>query len=152
MFDRRRVWFGIALFIAGIGLAQDKSGASAVEAWTRFRGPNGSGISLATNIPATSTPAMDRNHVFFYWTTPDEITLLALDHDGKETWRRNLGPFTSQHGSGTSPIVIGDLILVNNDQEGKSSLIGLDSTTGSTRWQIERPTNQSGRYKILNIV
>ncbi|HOW63815.1 MAG TPA: PQQ-binding-like beta-propeller repeat protein [Candidatus Paceibacterota bacterium] len=212
MFDCRSVGFGIAFFIAGTGLAQDKPNASPVEEWTRFRGPNGSGISLATNIPATwspndfawktalpgrghsspviwgnrifvtsgdevtgkrwilclhasdgtirwqreypsrtfpknrdnsyatSTPAVDRNHVFFYWTTPDEITLLALDHDGKDTWRRNLGPFTSQHGSGTSPIVFGDLVLVNNLQEGKSSLLGLDSTTGITRWQIERRT------------
>ncbi len=92
------------------------------------------------NSFASSTPAVDREHLYVYWTTPEEVTLLALDHQGKEAWRRNLGPFKSQHGSGTSPIVFNDLIIVSNDQKGPSFLIALDARTGATRWQIERRT------------
>ncbi|HEY5315983.1 MAG TPA: PQQ-binding-like beta-propeller repeat protein, partial [Pirellulales bacterium] len=140
--------------------------------WTRFRGPNGTGISLAKSVPtrwtesdynwsvalpgighsspvawgdkifvtsanedtaermvlcldaadghvlwkhnyssavhpkhlrnsfASSTPAVDQNHVYVSWTAPEEYTLMALDHDGRDAWRINLGPFVSQHSGG----------------------------------------------------
>lgn len=93
------------------------------------------------NSYGSSTPAVDRERVYFYWTTVDEVTVLATDHAGKEIWRRNLGPYKSQHGSGTSPIVFQDLVIVNNDQEGPSSLLALDAKTGATKWKVDRQTN-----------
>jgi outer membrane protein assembly factor BamB len=93
------------------------------------------------------------------WATPQEVTLLALDHAGHETWRRNLGPFVAHFGNGISPILFHDLVVLNNDQEdpsllpghkqnpleppGKSRLIALDRKTGKTRWQIDRRTSFS---------
>ncbi|HEY5913351.1 MAG TPA: PQQ-binding-like beta-propeller repeat protein [Verrucomicrobiae bacterium] len=183
--------------------------------WTRFRGPNGTGISSATNLPsawtdkdyrwkatlpgvghaspviwsdrafvlcsdktnavrivvclntsdgsiawrrefpsatfpknrdngyATSTPAVDANRVYVYWTTRDEVTVVALDHGGKDVWRVNLGPFKSQHGSGASLIVVDDLVLVNNDQDGPSFLTALDATSGASRWRLERRADRA---------
>jgi outer membrane protein assembly factor BamB len=90
------------------------------------------------NSYATSTPAVDSQRIYVYWTTPQEVTMLALNHSGEQVWRRNLGPFKSQHGSGTSPIVYEDLVILNNDQEGPSSLLALDAKTGVTRWQVPR--------------
>ena len=90
------------------------------------------------NSYAASTPAVDQDRVYAYWTTPEEVALLALDHGGKEVWRRNFGPFVSEHGSGTSPVVFEDIVVVGNDQEGKSFLVGVDCKTGETRWQAER--------------
>jgi outer membrane protein assembly factor BamB len=90
------------------------------------------------NSFASSTPAVDAQRVYTTWTTPDEVTLLALDHDGHEKWRRNLGPFKSMHGSGTSPIAYHDLVVLANDQQGKAFLIAVDSKTGRTRWQLDR--------------
>jgi outer membrane protein assembly factor BamB len=92
------------------------------------------------------------------WTTPAEVVLLALDNRGREAWRRNLGPFVAVNGSGTSPILFEDLVVLNNDQEdpsllpghkmppeppGKSFLIAVDRKTGKTRWQTERQTTFS---------
>ena len=93
------------------------------------------------------------------WSTPGEVTLLALDHAGRETWCRNLGPFIATFGNGISPILFDNLVVLNNDQEdpnllpghkrnppypvGKSSLIALDRKTGRTRWQIDRRTSFS---------
>ena len=183
--------------------------------WTRFRGPNGTGISNAATIPvkwtekdynwkvklpgvgysspviwgdkvfltcadkntarrtiiclgtsdggtvwrkdykstpyrhhrdnsfAASTPAIDADGVYASWTTPKEVALLALDHSGKQKWRRNLGPFKSRHGSGTSPIVYNDLVILANDQMNESFLIAVDRETGETRWKLERPTTQA---------
>jgi len=105
---------------------------------------------------ATATPAVDAKGVILTWTTPEEVTLLALDLDGHPLWRRNLGPFVAVQGSGSAPIIYGDLVVLANDQEnpslipghkkdppepaGKSFLVAVDRKTGQTRWQIDRPT------------
>ena len=219
-----------ALLLSALVLPASAGALAAEGDWSRFRGPNGTGISQATTIPvrwtekdynwkitlpgvghsspvlwgnrifltsadaetaqrlilcldaadghvlwqreypsktydqnqdnafASSTPAADAGAVYVTWTVPEEITLLALDHEGRQKWRRNLGPLVAKHGSGTSPIVYEDLVVLANDQEdlnrmpmpgakagekravGQSSLIAVDRKTGQTRWQVERRT------------
>ena len=90
------------------------------------------------NTLASSTPVADSQHVYCAWATPEEFTMVALTHDGKEAWRASLGPFASAHGFATSPIVYEDLVIVTNDQDGDSSLIALDSRSGKIRWQVPR--------------
>ncbi len=90
------------------------------------------------NSYATSTPALDAERIYLYWATPEAVTVVALDHDGNDVWQRNLGPFDSQHGGGVSPIVFDDLLVVPNDQRGKSFIIALDCRTGETRWKLDR--------------
>jgi outer membrane protein assembly factor BamB len=104
------------------------------------------------NSFATSTPAADADGLYVTWTTPDEVVLLALDHEGRDKWRRNLGPFVGKHGSGTSPIVYEDIVVLANEQEdlgrmpgggrgaGQSFLAAVDRKTGRTRWQTPRRT------------
>lgn len=178
--------------------------------WTRFRGPNGTGLSSATTIPvdwteadynwrvelpgvghsspviwddklfltsanedsaerialclstkdgrilwerrfpsqvhkkhlrnsfASSTPAVDANHVYLCWTTPDDHVVMALDHAGGDVWKVDLGPFVSQHSGGISPVVYQDMLIMGNDQDGTSFLTALDCRDGSTRWRTER--------------
>jgi outer membrane protein assembly factor BamB len=93
----------------------------------------------------TATPAVDAERVYVTWTTPAQVVLLALGHDGKEVWRRDdLGAFESQHGSGTSPIVWEDLVILGNDTEGKESfLIGLEAKTGKTAWKHPRQATRA---------
>ncbi|MDD4870124.1 MAG: PQQ-binding-like beta-propeller repeat protein [Kiritimatiellae bacterium] len=114
------------------------------------------------NSYTTATPAADADGVVVNWTTPEEVILLVLDNEGREVWRRDLGPFVGIHGSGSSPVIVDDLVIYNNDQEdpaslpafvyarpgapksaGKSSLIALDRRTGKTRWQLDRRSNQA---------
>jgi outer membrane protein assembly factor BamB len=94
------------------------------------------------NSYASVTPAVDADYVFVSWAVPEKYTVVALDHAGREVWQRDLGPWVSQHGHGASPIVWGDLVIVPNDQDGKSFVVALDRKTGQTRWQTER---KSGR-------
>jgi outer membrane protein assembly factor BamB len=107
---------------------------------------------------ATASPAADADGVIVTWTTPEEVTLLALDNDGKETWRRNLGPWASKLGSGTSPVIVGDVVFLANEQEEirnqdgslkvspKGFLIGVSRKTGETRWQIDRRAGEFSSY------
>jgi len=114
------------------------------------------------NSYASATPAADSNGVVVAWTTPDAVTLVTLDNEGRDCWRRELGKFVGIHGSGSSPIIVNDLVIFFNDQEdpaslparvyakpgapktaGKSSLLAFDRQTGKTRWQLDRQSNQS---------
>lgn len=95
------------------------------------------------NSLASSTPAADRHRVYVTWADPKEYVVLALDHDGNEAWRADLGPFKAGHGFGASPIVHDDLLVVPNDQDGQSSLVGLDSATGKVRWKVPRKGRNS---------
>ncbi len=95
----------------------------------------------ARNSFASSTPAVDENHIYLSWSTPEHYTLLALDHDGQDVWERDLGPFAGQHSSGTSPIVYEDIVILNNEQDGPSFLIAVDAATGSDRWRTPRVAN-----------
>jgi outer membrane protein assembly factor BamB len=108
---------------------------------------------------ATATPAVDSRGVVVTWATSQEVVLLALAHDGTEMWRRDLGPFIGPHGTGTSPVIVDDLVVLANEQEdfkalarvmgredphgvaGESFLIGVDRLTGETRWQVPRKSS-----------
>jgi outer membrane protein assembly factor BamB len=91
------------------------------------------------NNYASSTPAVDAERVYLAWASDDENTLMALTHSGQDVWSLNLGPYTSQHGFGTSPIVVDDMVVITNDQEGDTRfLLAVDSKTGQERWKIPR--------------
>jgi outer membrane protein assembly factor BamB len=87
--------------------------------------------------PASATVATDGERVYAYFGS---YGLLAYDFDGRERWRKPLPLVVSLNGSGTSPVVIDGLVLVNRDQEeGKSSLLAVDARTGKTVWETPRP-------------
>ncbi len=91
------------------------------------------------NSYASSSPTVDGDRVYFLWSTPEALMLIAVTHDGKDIWQANLGPFASQHGGGQSPIVVGNTVIVVDDQEGKDSfLFGVDRATGEVRWKKPR--------------
>ena len=93
---------------------------------------------------ADATPALDRDHIYLAWATPEEYTILAIDQrTGKDAWRRSLGPFVAQHGFGASPIVFKDMLIVPNDQDGASSITALDCATGKTRWTSPRRSTKA---------
>lgn len=113
------------------------------------------------NSYASASPAADADGVVVTWTTPEEVLVVALDNAGQEKWRRGLGPFVCNHGSGSSPLIVGDLVILANDQDnpkatphnydkptspkepGKSFVIALDRRTGATRWQLDRASSQA---------
>jgi outer membrane protein assembly factor BamB len=96
---------------------------------------------------ATSSPTVDAERVYAVWSDNDHTWFVAFDHDGNEKWRQDLGGWVGQHGFGTSPIVVGDLVVVTSSQEGEvdgdpnsrqpkhSFVAGLDRKTGEIRWR-----------------
>jgi len=101
------------------------------------------------NSFASSTPAVDAERVYVVWNEPDHYMLTALDHDGKDVWQRDFGPFVSQHGSGISPIVVEDKVILGNEQDdvkfvkenlrsGESFVVAVEAKTGKTLWKAPR--------------
>ena len=92
---------------------------------------------------ASGTPAVDENHVYFAWAAPESITLMAMTHNGEKVWTRDLGPWSSQHGFGTSPVVYQDLVILSNSQETKGGpqpacdMMAFDRATGEDRWKTK---------------
>jgi outer membrane protein assembly factor BamB len=95
------------------------------------------------NSFATGTPAVDARHLYVAWATPDEFLLIAYDHDGHEAWRRNLGSFESQHGFGSSPIVVGDLVVISDLQDGSEARTGQPAPPKSNKRHPPSATNPS---------
>jgi outer membrane protein assembly factor BamB len=94
------------------------------------------------NTFASTTPAVDGERVYFTWGTPEALSVIAFTHAGEKVWEVDLGPVKGGHGFGASPVVHGDLLLLNNDQDGKSSLVALDRKTGKIRWNIPRQSKR----------
>lgn len=97
------------------------------------------------NSLASSTPAVDRNHVYLAVCDQTGAKLVAMDHQGTTRWTRELGPFPSQHGFGASPIVVDNKVVLFCSQQaermrpgiepGDSHLIAFSPTDGSVVWK-----------------
>ncbi len=91
------------------------------------------------NSFAASTPAVDGERLYVSWTSGEKLELLALKLDGEPAWRRDLGAFQAQHGSGASPLLVQGVLIVAKEHEGEDGfLVGLDPATGRDRWRIPR--------------
>jgi outer membrane protein assembly factor BamB len=60
--------------------------------------------------------------------------------DGKLVWKRDLGRMNTRLGWGeaVTPVIHGDSLLLNWDQEANSALYCLDAATGQTKWRTPR--------------
>jgi outer membrane protein assembly factor BamB len=86
--------------------------------------------------PAVATPVADGQRVYVYFVS---FGLVAFDFNGKEQWRKALPVGYVMNGSGTSPAIAGDTLVLNCDQdEGESFLLTVETRTGKTRWQTPR--------------
>jgi outer membrane protein assembly factor BamB len=91
--------------------------------------------------PANATPATDGERVYVYFGS---FGLLCYDLAGNELWRFPLPPPLVQHGSGTSPIVAGGLVLLACDQDVDACLLAVDCRTGRPVWRAPRPDARRG--------
>src|SRR3954470_20613396 len=86
------------------GFLSTSAGARAPVDWTRFRGPNGSGVSSATNVPTEFGP------------------------DKHLLWRLELPTGYS------SPILFGDRIYVPGVRDNTLVTFAIDRTRGTILW------------------
>ena len=116
--------------------------ASGKEYWRRDF-PAGKAGGHKDNNLASSTPAADAERVYIAWGTAKEVALVALTHQGKDVWRRDLGPYRAGHGFGASPIVHDGIVIMACEKDGKDCLTAVDAATGKDRWHLPRKSRSS---------
>lgn len=99
----------------------------------------------ARNTYSSSTPCVDEERLYIAWASPEKGTLKALNHDGKDVWEIELGPYNSQHGFGASPALFGELVVlsVSMDDQGQSYILAVNCKTGEQAWKIDRKTTNA---------
>jgi outer membrane protein assembly factor BamB len=88
------------------------------------------------NSPASSTPVTDGANVYSFF---GDFGLISYGRDGNERWRIPLGPFANFHGMGTSPILVGEKLILVVDQDRDSYLLAVHKDTGKVLWKSARP-------------
>jgi outer membrane protein assembly factor BamB len=108
----------ITLLVAILFVSPVVIGAS--DEWSQFRGPNGTGVSATTGLPAEFGPTKN-----VIWKTE-----LPAGH--------------------SSPVLTRDRIFVTAHDKEKLYVIALDRQTGKILWQREVPRAHSGRLQNVN--
>lgn len=87
--------------------------------------------------PAAPSPACDGKRLYVFFGS---YGLLCYDLDGNQLWSHPMGPFQDEFGTGSSPILIEDKIIIGQDHDIDSFITAIDSETGKTVWKTPRPT------------
>jgi hypothetical protein len=125
------------------------------EGWSRFRGPNGSGIGVGGGYPiefgprknviwersfppGRSSPVLTTDRIFLTADTVDKLHVISLDRTtGKTVWDRSLVPARKEHkdplndGASPSALTDGENVFVFFGDYG---LISYDGS-GNERWR-----------------
>lgn len=86
---------------------------------------------------ASASPATDGERLFASFGSNG---LYAYDFAGQLLWSTDFGDMKTRNGfgEGSSPVVVGDLVVVNWDAENGSFIVALDKKTGAERWRQAR--------------
>jgi outer membrane protein assembly factor BamB len=109
-------------------------------AWERQLRATGRTMSHPKTSIAACTPCSDGHRVFAIWSSND---VAAFDLEGNLLWVRGLTadyPNASNSlGMASSPIVIGETLVVMIENDSESYSLGVDVKTGRNLWKLERP-------------
>ena len=106
-----------------------------------------SGMGVPEHGYASSTPASDGKHVYVFF---GKSGVYALDLDGNELWHTDVGTGSGKMkwGSASSPVLAGDVIIVNATDESKS-IVGLNKESGEELWRNEGVENVWGTPLVV---
>jgi outer membrane protein assembly factor BamB len=92
------------------------------------------GVINFKNSHASPTPVVSGERVFVHFGAQGTA---ALTTAGEIIWKTRL-TYDSQHGSGGSPIVYNDLLIVACDGPDDAYVVALEVATGKQRWKARR--------------
>ena len=96
--------------------------------------------TIATHISntyASETPVTDGERVYAYFGM---VGVFCYDFSGKLLWSKDLGSYRmfGNWGTSSSPVLDGDRLFIQCDNEEKSFLVALDKKTGEQLWRVSR--------------
>jgi outer membrane protein assembly factor BamB len=82
--------------------------------------------------PANATVAADDERIYVYFAS---CGLFCFDHTGEEVWDYAMPVSKRLNGSGTSPVVVDNRVLLNREDNQEKYLLALDAKTGKEVWK-----------------
>jgi len=142
------VW-GERIFLTGFDPSSKKlelicvAGKTGAILWRRIAPAAQIEETHVVSNPATATSAVDSSRVYAYFSS---FGVMAFDHAGVPQWTTPLAMPKTHHGSGASPVLVGDLLILNHDAMQGGYLLALDPRTGKEMWRHAYPM-QRGRVE-----
>lgn len=97
-----------------------------------------------TSANAAPTPVSDGQRVFAFYSSND---LVCLDLDGNMQWFRGLAldhpGLGNDVGMASSPVVAGDVVVVQCECQANSFAAAYDCKTGEEKWTVDRPAGSN---------
>jgi len=131
---------------AATGFRQDRlhvlcfSATDGSPLWARNFVATGRTMTFPKIGTATSTPASDGERIFALFSCND---LVCLDLDGNLLWYRGLNfdypNLSNSLGMASSPVIVGDTLVTQVENDSESLALGIDVATGLSRWTSPRP-------------
>lgn len=102
----------------------------------------------ASHSYAAGSPTTDGKRLYVSFGS---FGVYAYDLEGKLLWKRDLGRMHTRlaWGEAVTPVVHGDTLLLNWDQEADSRLIALNAATGETKWETKRDEKTSWNTPLV---
>ena len=101
-------------------------------------------LTHETNPQCAASPVTDGERVVASFGSAG---LYCYDFTGKELWHRDLGKQVHIWGNAASPILHGDLCILNFGPGERTFLIAVDKRTGEDVWKVDEPGGHSGEKK-----
>jgi outer membrane protein assembly factor BamB len=86
--------------------------------------------------PAAATPASDGEFIYCFFPT---FGLVCYDLEGEKIWERAVQFYPVPQGSGTSPIVYKDKVILNHDNYSNPQLLVFNKYNGEQLWEYTFP-------------
>jgi outer membrane protein assembly factor BamB len=116
------------------------SAADGKKLWERTVFATGPTAAHPKTCMAAPTPASDGKRVVALFATDD---LICLDLEGNVLWARclyeEIPGATDGRGLATSPVIVGNTVIVHVETQNVSFAAGINLDTGADRWRTERP-------------
>ncbi len=110
-----------------------------------------------SNSYASPTSAVEEGRVYVHFGTYGTACLETAS--GKVVWIRRDLNCNHEQGAGSSPILMGDLLIVNVDGRDVQYVVALSKATGKTVWKSDRsvdyspyPENQRKAYCVPTVI
>lgn len=133
------------LVTASSGPKQDRlhvlcfDAAKGKKLWHRQFWATGRCFCHPSSANAAPTPASDGKRIFAFYSSND---LICLDLDGNLQWYRGLAHERPRAGNdigmASSPLVVGERVIVQIENQGDSFAMAMDTRTGKTHWTVAR--------------
>jgi outer membrane protein assembly factor BamB len=108
--------------------------------WERRFWATGRTMSHSKTNVAAPTPASDGERIYALYSSND---LICVDLNGNLVWMRGLTldyPNASNSlGMASSPLVVGDTLVAQIENDSESFAAGFDLLTGVNKWKLDRP-------------